>query len=92
MGCVLQQGSKHGVGTYVWPNGATYKGEWLSGCMHGVGSFTSPDGTFYEAGRTPCQTHAVQYPLAWSLHKQLGPLFTVLACNNRVFQALLAAR
>jgi hypothetical protein len=47
--CRAQQGSKHGVGTYVWPNGAAYKGEWQDGCMHGVGAFTSPDGTFYEA-------------------------------------------
>ena len=50
--CLLgpsQAGMKHGLGTYVWPNGAVYKGEWADSCMHGVGSFRSPDGTFYEA-------------------------------------------
>ena len=52
----LQAGAKHGLGTYTWPNGATYSGEWLAGCMHGVGTFEGPDGTTYQA--RPCK-------LAW---------------------------
>ncbi|KAK9845785.1 hypothetical protein WJX81_002291 [Elliptochloris bilobata] len=43
-------GAKHGLGTYTWPNGATYSGEWQAGCMHGVGTFESPDGTTYQGG------------------------------------------
>lgn len=45
----LQAGAKHGLGTYTWPNGATYSGEWQTGCMHGVGTFEGPDGTIYQA-------------------------------------------
>lgn len=45
----LQAGAKHGLGTYTWPNGATYSGEWQAGCMHGVGTFEGPDGTTYQA-------------------------------------------
>ena len=48
---------KHGLGTYMWPNGAVYKGEWADSCMHGVGSFRSPDGTFYEARPFPSCPH-----------------------------------
>jgi hypothetical protein len=44
-----QAGKKHGLGTYTWPNGATYSGEWQAGCMHGVGTFEGPDGTAYQA-------------------------------------------
>ena len=46
-------GSKHGLGTYTWPNMAAYKGEWQNGCMHGVGTFKSPDGTMYEVSLQP---------------------------------------
>ena len=46
-------GSKHGLGTYTWPNMAAYKGEWQNGCMHGVGTFNSPDGTMYEVSLQP---------------------------------------
>lgn len=42
-----QGGVKHGSGTYTWPNGAVYRGDWLNGCMHGVGTFTTVDGSCY---------------------------------------------
>jgi hypothetical protein len=45
---MLQMGYKEGVGTYRWPNGALFRGEWLAGCMHGVGTFESPDSTQYQ--------------------------------------------
>lgn len=48
-----QGGSKHGLGIYMWPNMASYKGEWQNGCMHGVGTFKSPDGTAYEVCKQP---------------------------------------
>lgn len=42
-----QGGVKHGSGTYTWPNGAVYTGDWLNGCMHGVGTFNTVDGSCY---------------------------------------------
>ncbi len=47
---VMQDGKKDGLGTYWWPTGASYKGEWSDGSMHGVGTFESPDGTRYQGG------------------------------------------
>jgi len=38
------------VGTYSWPSGASYHGEWQAGYMHGIGSFESPDGSRYSGG------------------------------------------
>ena len=46
----FQDGKKDGLGTYWWPTGASYKGEWQAGSMHGVGTFESPDGTRYQGG------------------------------------------
>lgn len=46
----IQGGKKDGLGTYWWPTGASYKGEWADGSMHGVGTFESPDGTRYQGG------------------------------------------
>ena len=46
----LQNGKKDGLGTYWWPTGASYKGEWANGSMQGVGTFESPDGTRYQGG------------------------------------------
>lgn len=46
----VQGGKKDGLGTYWWPTGASYKGEWADGSMHGVGHFESPDGTRYQGG------------------------------------------
>lgn len=46
----MQDGKKDGLGTYWWPTGASYKGEWQAGSMHGVGTFESPDGTRYQGG------------------------------------------
>lgn len=43
-----QAGAKHGRGTYRWPTGGTYSGDWLDGRMHGVGRFDAPDGSNYE--------------------------------------------
>ena len=54
-----QGGSKHGLGTYTWPNMAMYKGEWQNGCMHGVGIFKSPDGTNYEVRSQPSGMHRI---------------------------------
>lgn len=52
MSCLacIQGGKKDGLGTYWWPTGASYKGEWADGSMHGVGTFESPDGTRYQGG------------------------------------------
>jgi len=46
----MQDGKKDGLGTYWWPTGASYKGEWSDGSMRGVGTFESPDGTRYQGG------------------------------------------
>ena len=46
----VQDGKKDGLGTYWWPTGSSYKGEWSDGSMHGVGTFESPDGTRYQGG------------------------------------------
>ena len=32
----MQRGQKDGVGEYVWPSGAIYRGEWRDGYMHGA--------------------------------------------------------
>ena len=42
-------------GTYIWPDGASYTGEWENGLMHGVGTFfyvdqSVPDLTSYWTG------------------------------------------
>lgn len=35
---------KHGLGTYVWPDGKQYAGYWKNGKMHGQGRFTNASG------------------------------------------------
>ena len=44
----LQAGSRSGVGVYVWPTGARYRGEWKDGFMHGVGTLSAPNGALYQ--------------------------------------------
>ena len=44
-----QDGVRHGVGTYQWPNGARYQGEWRAGTMHGVGLLEAANGATYQA-------------------------------------------
>lgn len=38
------------LGTYQWPDGRTYVGQWLNNKMHGEGVFTWPDGRTYRGG------------------------------------------
>ena len=35
---------QHGKGTYTWPDGDKYVGEWKDDKQHGQGTQTSPDG------------------------------------------------
>jgi hypothetical protein len=35
------------MGTYEWPNGERYEGEWLNGNKHGKGTWTSKNGDKY---------------------------------------------
>ena len=35
-------------GTFTWPDGSTYDGEWFEGRMHGNGTYTSLDGKKYD--------------------------------------------
>jgi TPR repeat protein len=37
----------HGEATLEWPDGRTYRGEWVNGAPHGQGEETLPDGTLY---------------------------------------------
>jgi len=36
-----------GQGTYIYPNGEKYEGDWKNGKYHGQGTFTYPDGVKY---------------------------------------------
>ena len=36
------------MGTYEWPNGARYQGEWQAGTMHGVGLLEAANGAAYQ--------------------------------------------
>ena len=36
-----------GYGTYIWPSGNKYVGEWVDGMMHGQGIYTTQDGDKY---------------------------------------------
>ena len=38
---------KNGEGTYVWPNGMKYTGQYKNGKMDGFGTFTWPSGDTY---------------------------------------------
>ena len=35
---------KHGNGTYTWPDGRSYDGEWLNGKQHGKATYTLKTG------------------------------------------------
>ena len=39
----------NGLGTYIWPNGDKYIGEWKNGKRDGIGSFIWPEGDRYVA-------------------------------------------
>lgn len=52
LNCLLQAGSRSGVGVYVWPTGARYRGEWKDGYMHGVGTLIAPNGAIYQVHHT----------------------------------------
>ena len=47
-GDLNSEGKKHGQGTYRWPNGRTYVGEWCENRMHGEGLETWPNGSSYQ--------------------------------------------
>jgi len=34
----------NGIGTYLWPDGRKYEGEWKDNKMHGEGNFDWGDG------------------------------------------------
>jgi hypothetical protein len=36
-----------GRGTWIWPNGNSYSGEYINGTKHGLGRTTDPSGTIY---------------------------------------------
>lgn len=39
---------KHGKGVQIWPDGATYDGEWRNGMAEGVGTFNHANGDVYQ--------------------------------------------
>lgn len=39
-----------GYGTYSWPNGDVFMGEWITGVRHGVGILRGGDGREYVGG------------------------------------------
>jgi hypothetical protein len=39
---------QEGTGTYLWPDGQKYVGEYKNGKRHGKGSWSWPDGSIYE--------------------------------------------
>lgn len=41
-------GKKHGQGTYLFPDGARYTGEWKNDARHGYGTMQYPDGSRFE--------------------------------------------
>jgi len=45
-----QQGDMSGFGSFTWPNGRIYEGEWLANRRHGVGKLTSAQGQVIHAG------------------------------------------
>ena len=34
---------KHGIGTFLWPDGRRYVGDWVNGKQHGKGIFNRSD-------------------------------------------------
>ncbi len=45
-----QNDYRHGIGTYNFPNGNTYTGNWIKGNITGHGIFIWSDGDRYEIG------------------------------------------
>ena len=43
----LREEYGNGQGTYIYPNGEKYEGDWKNGKYHGQGTFTRPNGTGY---------------------------------------------
>ena len=43
-GCILGD-CENGYGTFIWPSGNKYVGEWKDGKKHGQGTYTYADGT-----------------------------------------------
>ena len=43
----LKEEYADGQGTYIYPNGEKYVGDWKNGKHHGHGTFTYPDGNMY---------------------------------------------
>ena len=44
----LKDGTRHGPGIQVWPDGAKYEGEWRFNKANGKGKFWHADGDVYE--------------------------------------------
>ena len=64
------------MGTYVWPNGARYHGEWRDGTMHGVGSLQAQNGASYEvAPRSTVAPELHEISLSLSLSLSLNQLY-----------------
>ena len=40
----------HGKGTFTWPDGRRFVGEYIDGIKEGNGVFTWPDGRVYDGG------------------------------------------
>jgi hypothetical protein len=38
----------HGLGTFTWPDGRKYIGEYVNSVKEGKGQFLKPDGSLYE--------------------------------------------
>ena len=45
-----QNNTKEGKGTYSWPDGTVYEGDFKAGAMEGEGKLTTPDGVTYTGG------------------------------------------
>lgn len=44
----LENGVRHGEGTYYWDSGAVYTGDWVHGDREGTGTMTYDDGAVYK--------------------------------------------
>ncbi len=53
----LKNGSPHGQGTWLHPDGYEYEGEWKEGQWHGQGILTYPDWSKYEGGFKEGERH-----------------------------------
>jgi len=43
----MKNNNIEGVGTFTWPDGRSYNGEWKDNMMHGQGTYTWMDGRKY---------------------------------------------